>query len=458
MNAALKRQFESALATDESVAQQKQSRGREIGTVENYDRVKGFGFVVDSEGESMFVHQSQIISPGFRRLEDGQKISFVRGENRGKPWAEDVRNPDGTPVDLDGEAEKQQEGLSKKRRQQLREQWRNFFEIPQYHLKSYAESLPPTAFNQDTFVLNETCHQLGNIFVMSHGCCPTASKANECTAFVREKVTKHLTKAYEEKNDTAAALASAFELLEADFIERAKMKSLTDGAEIMLGLFVHALDASGRPCVQLWIASVGSSVALLCSADGAPVRLNEPHVVKKERESLEAAGFKVSDSGVAEVAFAEQGQHKPSSTFKLPSARLLGGRPFKTSRRSPVTAEPTIRKVKEWRCVSGEELFLIVVSQEVASVLSDSDAMNAALDAWGSSASGLDGWEAAAKAVVRTAQSQGPEKDTIACMAVQFWWQEKPLQRLIARRADRKRTNMASTEVKAADEGFDMFG
>jgi len=84
--------------------------------------------------------------------------------------------------------------------------------------------------------------------------------------------------------------------------------------------------------------------------------------------------------------------------------------------------------------------------------------MNAALDAWGSNAEGLDGWEAASKAVVRTAQAQGPAKDTLACMTVQFWWQEKPLQRLLARRADRKRSGATGAAAKPADDGFDMFG
>jgi len=93
-------------------------------------------------------------------------------------------------------------------------------------------------------------------------------------------------------------------------------------------------------------------------------------------------------------------------------------------------------------------------------VLSDVDAMNAALDAWGSSAEGLDGWEAAAKAVVRTAQAQGPESDTLACMAVQFWWQEKPLQRLLARRADKKRSGVSTGPAAKSVEkdDFDMFG
>merc|ERR1719215_2071552 len=236
------------------------------------------------------------------------------------------------------------------------------------------------------------------------------------------------------------------------------MKSLTDGAEITVALFVHALNASGQPCVQLWIANTGTNVVLLCNSEGVPVRVSEPHTTKKERAKLEEAGYKVSESGEAEVAFAEPGEHKPSSMFKLPAMRLIGGRPFKTSKKSFVTGRPDVRKVREWRCIAGEELFMIVCSSEVMSVLSDTDAMNAALDAWGSSSSGLDGWEAASKAVVRTAQAQGPAKDTIACMAVQMWWQEKPLQRLLARRADRKKSSTAGAAPKPADDGFDMFG
>jgi len=457
MNAALKRQFEAAAAADAVVADQKQARGREIGTVHMYDKAKGFGFVVDSDKEKLFVHQSQIVSPGFRRLDENQKVSFLRGENRGKPWAEDVRNPDGSPIVLDKEEESAP--IAKKRRQQLKEQWRNFFEIPQYALKGYGESIPPTAFNQDSFVLDETVPQLGKVFVMCHGCAASqGTQGNACTAYLKEKAARHLAKLYEETGDAAVALAKTFDILEAEWMERAKMKSLTDGAEMLLALFVHALNASGQPCVQLWIASTGTCVALLCSADGHPTLLNEPQTTKKERAKLEEVGFKLSDEGKAEVAFAEVGDHKPTTWFELPAARLIGGRPFKTSRKTPVHAKPEVKKVKEWRCVAGEELFLLVCSSEILSVLSDEDTMNAALDAWGSNAEGLDGWEAASKAVVRTAQAQGPAKDTLACMAVQFWWQEKPLQRMLARRKDRKRSGTTGTAPKPADDGFDMFG
>lgn len=459
MNAALKRQFEEASVVDEVVEKKKKARGREIGTVQDYDKGKGFGFLLDADKEKLFVHQSQIVSPGFRQLVANQKVSFLRGENRGKPWAEDVRNPDGTPISFEMEEEQQSNTLAKKRRQQLKEQWRNFFDIPQYALKGYGESLPATVANQDAFIVGETVPQLGKVFVQAHGCAATAKKGNECAEYVKEKLPKLISKAYEEKPDPASALTSAFETLENEWMERAKMKSLTDGAEVTAALFVHALNSSGQPVVQLWIASTGASVPVLCSAEGNPVRLVEPHTTVKARAALVDAGFNVSDRGTVDVAFAEVGEHKPTSSFRLPASRLIGGRPFKTSKKTPILAKPEVKKAREWRCVAGEELFLLVFSAEVASVLSDQDVTNVALDAWGSNAEIGDGWEAASKAVVRTAQAQGPDRDTLACMAVQCWWQEKPLQRLLARRADKKKAG-ATTEktAKPVDDGFDMFG
>merc|ERR1719424_1038471 len=131
MNAALKRQFEEAQKADDAVQEVKKTQGREIGTVDMYDKVKGFGFLKDGDREKVFVHQSQIIGTGFRLLVEEQKVSFVRGENRGKPWAEDIRNPDGTPINNERE---EGHGAAKKRKEQLKEQWRNFFDIPQYSL------------------------------------------------------------------------------------------------------------------------------------------------------------------------------------------------------------------------------------------------------------------------------------------------------------------------------------
>jgi len=457
MNESLKRQFEQATEADETVAKQRRT-SREMGTVRMYDKSKGFGFINDVDDEKMFVHQSQIVATGFRRLVEGQKVSFVRGENDDRPWAEDVRNPDGSPI-MHKEDLEESSTAAKKRRQQLKEQWRNFFDIPQYALKCYAESLPPTVANQDAFGLGEAVPQLGKIFVVAHGCASTTHRGNECVSFVKDRIPKLVAKVYEETSDVATSLTTAFQLIESEWMERAKMKSLTDGAEVMVGLFVHALNSSGQPCVQLWCANAGTCVPLLCDANGIASRLLDPHSTKKAREKLEEVGFEVSDNGTAKVSFAEDAVNKPSTIYRLPAARLIGGRPFKTTKareKQAVHAVPDVKKVREWRCVAGEDLFLLICSAEVLSVLSDQDVINAAMDAW-SGASSVDSWEAAAKAVVRTAQGQGPEFDTLACMAIQFWWQEKPLQRVLARRADKKRSGVVDTK-KPADDGMDMFG
>jgi CspA family cold shock protein len=462
MNAALKRQFEESERAHENVEKEIQARGREIGTVHSYEKGKGFGFIFDADKEKIFVHQSQIISPGFRRLDEGQKVSFIRGENRGKPWAEDVRNPDGTPIVHKEEAPAEEApGLAKKRKQQLKEQWRNFFDIPQYALKGYAETLPATVANQDAFVLGDPVPQLGKIFVVAHGCAANGSTGNECSRFVKEKMAKYVAKAYDEKNDPGAALTAAFEEIETEWMGKAKNKNLTDGAEVLVALFVHALNSAGQPCVQVWIGTTGTCVPLLCTSDGAAVRLSEPHATKKERAKLAEVGFDVGEDGSAKVAFAEVGTAMNlSKMYKLPATRLIGGRPFKTTKalqKQAVHARADVKKVKEWRCVGGEELFMLICSSYVLSVLSDQEAINAALDAWGSGASNVDGWEAASKAVVRTAQAQGPASDALACLACHFWWQEKPLQRLLARRADSKKSSGGAAKVSKPADDFDMF-
>jgi cold shock CspA family protein/serine/threonine protein phosphatase PrpC len=458
MNASLKRQFEEAERADEAVREVKKTQGREIGTVQAYDKGKGFGFIIDGDKEKIFVHQSCIISPGFRHLVEDQKVSFIRGENQGRPWAEDVRNPDGTPVS----AEKEEESgvLAKKRKQQLKEQWRNFFDIPQYALKGYGYSLPAQASNEDAFVLGDPVPQLGKVFALAHGCCATGRTGNECSRFLEQKLAKFIARSYEENSDALQSLQSSLEAVESEYMAHAKNKSQTDGCEASAVLLVHALNASGQPCVQVYTANAGASVVLLCSPEGHPVRVTEPHSTKKETAKLEEAGYRVSESGKAEVAFAEAGQGLRNTVYyKLPAMRVLGARPFKTPR-SPVIAKTEVKKIKEWRCVAGEELFMLICSKEVTSVLSDQDIMNTALDAWASNAEGLPGWEAASKAIVRTAQAQGPESDTLACVAAQFWWQEKPLQRLLARREDRKKSGQPTNAAPkpAEKDDFDMFG
>ena len=46
------------------------------GTVKWFNSVKGYGFIVGDNGETVFVHQSDILMNGFRFLETGQKVNY----------------------------------------------------------------------------------------------------------------------------------------------------------------------------------------------------------------------------------------------------------------------------------------------------------------------------------------------------------------------------------------------
>ncbi len=47
-----------------------------IGVVKWFDPKKGFGFVLNEQGEDVFVHYSSIEGEGFRSLRCGQKVSY----------------------------------------------------------------------------------------------------------------------------------------------------------------------------------------------------------------------------------------------------------------------------------------------------------------------------------------------------------------------------------------------
>lgn len=51
------------------------------GTVKWFDVRRGYGFITDEEGMDYFVHYSEIQGEGFKKLRDGQEVSFMPGED-----------------------------------------------------------------------------------------------------------------------------------------------------------------------------------------------------------------------------------------------------------------------------------------------------------------------------------------------------------------------------------------
>jgi cold shock protein len=52
---------------------------------------KGFGFIETGSGKDMFFHSSNVESPGYDQLHEGQRVSYTEGRGPKGPRAENVR-------------------------------------------------------------------------------------------------------------------------------------------------------------------------------------------------------------------------------------------------------------------------------------------------------------------------------------------------------------------------------
>jgi CspA family cold shock protein len=52
---------------------------------------KGFGFIDTGTGKDLFFHSSNVESPGYEELQEGQRVSYNEGRGPKGPRAENVR-------------------------------------------------------------------------------------------------------------------------------------------------------------------------------------------------------------------------------------------------------------------------------------------------------------------------------------------------------------------------------
>lgn len=55
------------------------------GTVKWFDNAKGYGFIVNPDGEDVFVHYRSIQGDGYKTLSEGQQVSFTATQGE-KGW------------------------------------------------------------------------------------------------------------------------------------------------------------------------------------------------------------------------------------------------------------------------------------------------------------------------------------------------------------------------------------
>jgi len=64
---------------------------KSVGTVKWFDNAKGYGFIINDDGEDVFVHYRSIEGDGYKKLTEGEQVEYLQTQSD-KGWqASEVR-------------------------------------------------------------------------------------------------------------------------------------------------------------------------------------------------------------------------------------------------------------------------------------------------------------------------------------------------------------------------------
>ena len=56
-----------------------------VGKVKWFDNAKGYGFILNEDGEDVFVHYRSIMGDGYKSLNEGEEVEFIQTRSE-KGW------------------------------------------------------------------------------------------------------------------------------------------------------------------------------------------------------------------------------------------------------------------------------------------------------------------------------------------------------------------------------------
>ena len=426
--------------------------GRVVGKVVDWNP-KGYGFVeYNVNEEQIFVHQSQIKAIGFRKLEKGQKISFIIGTEprEGKLWCVDVRDEHGGVIRDEAEVER----AAKKARKAIAAAedlkdttWRNPFGAGQVtHLESSDLCLPAAA-NTTYHADFQEIHRVGQYCALYGGLFGEPGQPNRCIPHVQENLHKVLSNHLKTLGDgeEAEAVQAAFEELDKEWLEIAAhpKKEWIDGCSAAVAIMTSGKHG-GQTVLKLISAVCGDQVIILCNREGKAQRLTEPLTLKSFKEKqrvIEELGGEQKlklELGEQSGMLCTSGPNR--EPLDIPVTRAIGARPFKLMKDRYIIPEPVVRV----DMLTDAPLFCVIVSSSITKIIKDQDIVDMCLKSF-------DDVSTAAKKVSREALAQGSDPE-VGCAVLDFTWRaakRDTVRQLLIDRGDTK---------APVDAECDMFG